>query len=528
MSDKSSKERKTPEEAARLSEARARVGEERFRPEAKEEEVSLGSDEIIKCLQENEVGDAKIAIARLKRLFRFDRQRRLWFRFNGNYYQKDTLGDYFKEANQALTSEYQKESNRQNRICTHRDSTKTEVQKAERLRDALNKRIKSLNTRRRMESVIALASTGTETLAITGDEWNADKWALMTQNKFINLKTGSDRPGRLGDYINKVAPVEWRGFHVEAEAWEGFLSDIFGDDQDLVQYVQKVLGGALVGTARQQEFYILHGEGRNGKSTLLEVLKKVLGPLVGPVQSEIITGFSGRSNPSAPNPEILDLQGKRLVWASETPKGSRLNIERVKLFTGADTLKGRYNYSNDLIEFTPTHTLLLLTNHKPRIGADEFALWQRVRLIPFKFKFVDDHERDPHDHFQKPRQADLLDHLLAEKSGILAWLVTGCLLWQEEGLEPPQEVKEATKEYKSSEDIVGRFVDACCHVGSGLRQQAGPLYEAFKTWWKVEFGEASRPIGNRNFAQNLSQKFPKENTRHTYYLGLGLKEEDRS
>jgi len=71
-------------------------------------------------------------------------------------------------------------------------------------------------------------------------------------------------------------------------------------------------------------------------------------------------------------------------------------------------------------------------------------------------------------------------------------------------------------------------VDACCHVGSGFRQQAGPLYEAFKAWWKVEFGEASRPMGKRNFAHTLSQKYPKEIARHTYYLGLGLREEDRS
>ena len=94
------------------------------------------------------------------------------------------------------------------------------------------------------------------------------------------------------------------------------------------------------------------------------------------------------------------------------------------------------------IEFTPTHLIMLLTNHKPHAPADDQAFWDRVILLPFLCRFVE----NPKDG-EKKRDRDIQDKLKAEAPGILAWLVRGYLAWKTEGLNPPESVKQA-QEYQ--------------------------------------------------------------------------------
>jgi putative DNA primase/helicase len=397
-----------------------------------------------------------------------------------------------------------------------------EAQKAAKYKyTKLTQRIERINSLRRLKSVLELAATGDKRLAVTGDEWNADPWSIQADDLLIDLKTGEARPGLPSDFINKAAPTKWKGLDEPAVAWRMFLHQIFNSDQSLVGYLQRVFGSALVGKPSQQEFYILWGpEGRNGKGTILETLKEVLGNgLASSIRSEMIME-SRQSGGNGADPELLDLQGKRIVWTSETGDGKRLNTEKMKLFTGGDTLSSRYNYSNEMISFKPTHSLFMLTNHKPRIGAGDAAVWSRLRLIPFLLSFVD----EPAAKNERKKDPDLQERLLKEASGILTWLVQGCLDWQKNGINPPQTVTEAGNEYRLDENPLQQFINDCCHVGTGHKVQAGKLHEAFTKWFAATYGEKASVPSQRKISEQLQKTtgIMREKGKPVYFHGLSL------
>lgn len=332
---------KTPKEAARLSEKRAREAKAKYSAQCGE--PSLSSDDILSALNDNEIGDARLLLATMKDRFVFDPKRGSYFRFEDGFWKKDLENETLSVAGRILREAYGKETVRQYAIATD-PKEDDEAKKAALYRqDQCNRRREKINTLHRQQSVLKLAATGRNGLIITGDEWNADPWAIQVGELLIDLKTGEARQGLPADYINKASPTKWTGLETPAEQWDAFMLSVFNGDSELVQYVQRTLGAALVGIPGQQEFYIFWGEGRNGKGTILETLKEILGEgLASPIRSEMIMD-ARQFGSNGPNPELLDLQGKRIVWASETREGQKLNAEKIKLFTGGDTLSSRYN-----------------------------------------------------------------------------------------------------------------------------------------------------------------------------------------
>jgi putative DNA primase/helicase len=218
----------------------------------------------------------------------------------------------------------------------------------------------------------------------------------------------------------------------------------------------------------------------------------------------------------APASDIMALRGRRLVWASETGEGRYLDAGKLKWLTGGDTLTGRVPYGKRQDTFSPTHTVILLTNHRPHAAASDHALWARIHLIPFSQSFVDDPTK-PNEHKRDP---SLLEKLAREASGILAWLVRGCLLWQKEGLRPPKAVLAATESYRMDEDLIGNFLSECCIVGENAETPAGKLYKAYQQWC-AQMGHKS--VSGTKFGMNLKDRFDSyEDRRGTFYRGLGL------
>lgn len=294
------------------------------------------------------------------------------------------------------------------------------------------------------------------------------------------------------------------------------MKEIFNGNLKLVSYVRRLLGYTLVGEVTEHILPILWGSGRNGKGTMLEALAYVLGPLAGPVQGEMLLSQKWSRSSAAPSADIMALRGRRLAWASETEEGRRLNISRTKWLVGGDTLAGRPPFGRYVIEFRPSHTLFLLTNNKPRATADDYALWRRISLIPFTQSFVnepvekDEHNVDP----------NLLDKLKLESSGILAWLVQGCLAWQKRGLKPPKIVEDATKEYRKEEDILSLFLADCCREVRGLTVKGSKLYKAYK-WWAESLGY--KPWSNTAFGTRMTKRFKKRKGMHgVFYQDLTL------
>jgi putative DNA primase/helicase len=479
-------------------------------------------EEVFAALYENEHGDACLLVKAMRDRFTFDTQRERFYRFKGGYWQADLNKEALAFAGSVLREAYGKEAARQHAVSVNPEID-AEGQKAAAARLALLKRrLDAINTRRRLESVLVLARTGDNSLAF-GGVWNADPYALQAGEALIDLKTGEARPGLPADFIHTTAPTEWRGMDERCDTWRMFLQSVFDGDGELIAYAQRFLGAALLGVRQTHEFFVFFGHGRNGKSTLLETLLHVLGEdLSGPVRSDVLMETRQEGNV---DPVILSLRDKRLVWCSETRDNQRLNSERIKTFTGGDTITARSLYVSELTNFRPVFTLILSTNYKPKVHGGDTALWQRLRLVGFRMSFVP----EPNEKHERPMDPELKDKLAREASGILAWLVQGCIDARQHGLKPPASVTNAVREYRLDESALLSFIKECCHTGEALRVQAGAFYTAFSAWFKDVYGEHAAIPSLKRISGEL-QRLPgitrEEGSRHTFFHGFSLTAED--
>ena len=478
---------------------------------------ALPSQDILDALRDNEDGDARLFVALNRNKILFDHSTEQWYRWSGHYWEPDKIGNLYP-ALEPVIQKYLDEAQRQAqaRQAAVVAQNTTAANQAKRMEDDLLKRVFNLQTVYRKKNVLFLSAQGDNSLGISGDEWDRDPLLMGCANGVIELKTGLFRPGRPEDYIKTIAPTEWKGIDNQAPAWERFLSEIFDGNMELVEYVQRLFGYSITGLTVEHIVPILWGEGRNGKGTMLETLGFVLGNLAKPIQAEMLMRQGRMKSSAGPSPDIMSLRGRRLAWGSETDEGVPMDLAKVKYLTGGDTLVGRPPHGRDMIEFTPTHTLFLLTNHKPEIPTIESGIWERVHLIPFTLKFVD----EPKEPNERQRDPFLPEKLKAEAPGILAWLVKGCLEWQRAGLNPPSIVKETTAEYRRDEDILSAFIQEVVIINVSSRVKAGEFYKAYERWC---LGNGHKPMGGKKFGERMSKIFKKRrDSKGNYYEGIEL------
>ena len=494
-----------------------KVQQEQEKYEVIEPKVSsLSSQEILKGLKNNEDGDAWLFRKLKKDRLCFDHGKRLWHVWSGNYWVEDDVDNALAEI-ESVVDAYASEANRQAslKIENTKNGNQEVARRAENLEKELLARISLLQTVRRKKNILILASSGEGSLGISGDEWDSDPFLLGCKNAVVDLRTGISRDGMPGDYIKTVAPTDWMGLHAQAPCFEKTLREIFNDDQQVIDFVQRLFGLAMSGLSNERIFPILIGSGHNGKGTIFETISEVTGELSGPIQAEMLLKQSFTRSSAGPSPDIMSLQGKRLVWASETEEGRQLNVAKVKWLVGGDTLVGRHIQGKKEIKFKPTHTLFLMTNNEPVIPHDDPAIWDRVMLIRFPLSFVN----DPSLPNERKRDPFLKEKLLKEGPGILAWLVRGFMEYFNHGLNPPDAVRVETKKYQESEDILGQFVKECCILGKDLKEQAGQLYKAHKTWCETN---SYTPLGSRKFGEKMVEKFDRIEEGCRFYKGIKL------
>ncbi|HQN18497.1 MAG TPA: phage/plasmid primase, P4 family, partial [Syntrophobacteraceae bacterium] len=403
-------------------------------PDATTTDQPISDSDLWRAVNSGEDGDAFLFTQVHRDKLVFDHAAGTWYEWQGHYWAEDNVVEHMAAVD-AVIDAYGEAAQREawKRLAASKRNDRKAEEAAEQRENAYLRRVGELQRLHRKRNVLTLAAAGRRSLGITGDEWDQNPWLMACPNGTVDLQTGKIRPGRQDDFLKTVCPTAWRDLDAKAPAWIAFLTEIMDGDQELVGYLQRLLGYAITGLSTEHVFPILWGAGRNGKGTLLQALADVLGPLAGPCKSEMLLEQGRTRSSAAPDSDLMALRGKRVVWASETDEGRKLNAGRVKWLVGGDTLVGRAPFAKREITFKPTHTLLLLTNHKPKADPTDYALWQRVHLIPFALSFVD----EPHQANERKRDPYLIERLRAESSGILAWLVRGCLAWQREGLRPP-------------------------------------------------------------------------------------------
>lgn len=308
---------------------------------------------------------------------------------------------------------------------------------------------------------------------VSANDFDRDPWALNTENGTVDLRTGALRPHRPDDLLSRLIRLRYDS-RAACPQFMAFLYRIMGSNPDasegenvraaqLVSYLQRVFGCA--GTGKPEKLlFVLYGEGNNGKTTLLEVIRDALGDkeYAGQVQvdSLMIRPKEAISN-NAVNTDLADLQGCRFVSSSEAEQGQRLSLSRVKYLTGLGQIKARRLREN-MITFQPTYKLFLDCNHRPVIADPNDAIWNRVKCIPFKVQ-IPDAEID----------RNLPAKLRTELAGILRWIVEGAVLYQRDGLGDPPDVAAATEQYRQESDRLKEFFEDRCVLASTGRGPHG-------------------------------------------------------
>jgi putative DNA primase/helicase len=273
--------------------------------------------------------------------------------------------------------------------------------------------------------------------------------------------------------------------------------------EQLVWFLQKVFGCGATGKA-EKLLFVLYGEGNNGKTTLLEVVRDTLGDkeYAGQVQVDSLMVRPREAlSSNAVNTDLADLQGCRFVSSSEVEQGQRLSLSRVKYLTGLGQIKAR-RLRESMITFQPTHKLFLDCNHKPVITDPNDAIWNRVKCVPFKIQ-IPDAEID----------RDLPAKLRTELPGILRWIVEGAALYNREGLGDPPDVAAATEEYRQESDRLKEFLQDSCVIAptgdlaswkkEGCWVEVSALYRAYTAW--AETAGTKYPLSKETFDERLQK-----------------------
>jgi putative DNA primase/helicase len=348
-----------------------------------------------------------------------------------------------------------------------------------------------------------------------------DRWLLNCPNGTLDLRTGQLREPRRLDYITRLCPTVYDP-RAACPAFSLFLRAVFRDDLKLVQFVQRLLGHCLTGDIREQILPIFWGGGANGKSTLVNAFLETVGrDYAMRATADLLMERRGERHPT----ELADLFRMRLVITSETSQGRKLNEALVKDLTGGEPIRAR-RMKEDFWQFSPTHKVILLTNHKPVITGTDEGIWRRLRLVPFEVRFWDPNDPANHGRDLPPelrQDKELAAKLVAERPGILSWLVQGSLDWQQHGLTLPEKVRAATAAYRTSEDLLARFLEECCQSGADYRARASILYTAYRGWCE---GGGEEPLSRQRFGEALTERnFERYTNNGTWYRGLAPRPE---
>jgi len=274
-------------------------------------------------------------------------------------------------------------------------------------------------------------------------------------------------------------------------------------NEALRKFVQRSLGYSLTGSVQEQILLFLYGTGANGKTTLMNVVLGLTGDYGKQAAPDLLVA-KGTTHPT----ELADLFGARFVASTEVEDGRKLAENLTKQLTGGDRIKARY-MRQDFWEFAPSQKIWLSANHKPEVRGTDYAIWRRIKLIPFGVTIR-----------KEDQDSRLPEKLKEEMPGILAWAVRGCLEWQAEGLGEPKEVTQATESYKAEQDVLAAFIEECCVVEAGAWVKFKDLYAVYQAWG-TESGEPTET--KRKFGNRLTERgFVKDNGTDNIAIRRGL------
>ncbi len=427
--------------------------------------------------QRDEIGIGYAFADYFKPIARFDRERGIWYVYDGKVWQPD--------ENALAVAELAK-------ILADRLYTFALQITDEDTRNRYIKRVQKLQMRKNRRTMIEDAKS-VYPVSHTIFDRNTD--LFNCQNGTLNLTTGEFRPHDPADFLTMLSGVTYDP-DAACPRWEQFISEVMCNDADLALYLQKALGYALTGDTSLECLFILYGAtSRNGKGTTMETFLKIMGDYGKTSNPEMLSTKFGNINASGPSEEIARLAGVRFVNISEPEKKITFNAALVKRMTGNDTLNARFLHENSF-DFRPNFKIFINTNYKPSVSDMTLFYSNRLKLIPFKRHF-EEHEQD------KGLKAFFAEE--QSQSAIFNWCYAGYKLFRKQGLDDPTAVTEATKEYQDESDRIGQFVDAWLEEGEAFEERTSAVYNIYGQWCE-KYGY--RKENSTNFNNAIQRFFP--------------------
>jgi putative DNA primase/helicase len=325
------------------------------------------------------------------------------------------------------------------------------------------------------------------------------------KNGTIDLRTGELLPHRCEDFLTKIVPIEYDA-NAGCPSFQRFLNETF-PGEGLVGYLSRFAGYCLTGMTSEQSWWMFHGVTASGKSTLLNVLRGLLGPYALSLPENYFLVTKNSSDFATAN-----LAGVRLATCSETNEGRRLDVARIKNLTGEEMISAALKYEN-FFNFKPECKLILATNHAPRVPDTDESVWRRVKVVPFEVTVP-----------QEKRNANLSDQLLEKEGpGILRLAVLGCQSWLvTKRLDEPAVVRAAVNKYRCEEDVVRNFLDECF-----VRENDTSAKVSRKRLWGEYLHWAEQNGLRRMTSTRLSRELHRlgfeEDAGRRFWLGIGTR-----
>lgn len=364
--------------------------------------------------------------------------------------------------------------------------------------------------RRDMKYVMAALQAAKPMLQHSVSELDKDEFLLNTPGATIDLKTGESRLPEAADFITKQTNSKLG--EEGKDIWQQALRTFFCNDAELIEYVQQIVGLAAIGKVYLEAIIIAYGEGRNGKSTFWNTISRVLGTYSGSLSADTLTVGCRRNV----KPEMAELKGKRLIIAAELEEGMRLNTSIIKQLCSTDEITAEKKYK-DPFRFTPSHTLVLYTNHLPRVGANDAGTWRRLIVIPFDAKIEGSSD-----------MKNYSDHLFHEAGPyILSWIVEGAMkaIRKNFHLSPPECVRKAIDSYRENNDWMANFLEDCCEIGPDYSQKSGAFYQEYRNYC-ARNGEYTRSTTDFYTAVELAGFTRKKINKGSFIYGVRVKDEE--
>lgn len=332
---------------------------------------------------------------------------------------------------------------------------------------------KKLHDQRQIETIV---KASLRKFSVSPKIFNQIRGVLNVSNGTIDLATGELRNHEPEDYLTNLAEVDYQPeIGYETSKWQTILTDIFSGDTEAMEYFQRFMGYAILGTMSEQVLLIIQGVGGTGKSLIRDLITHILGDYV----AELPTAFFNvNQNAEGATPWLSMLEGKHLAVVRELAENQRVDEAKVKQLVGDASSSTRNLYGPTKV-IPNTATPLITTNHLPRttVGRD---MKRRYRVLKLSHIFPDD-TKDIH----------LLERLkenAEERSAVLNWLVAGTKAYLEHGLGTCANVEEATAQLFNDEDTMAQWFDDCVEVEAQSVVSATAVFNSYKDWAERNIG----------------------------------------